>query len=53
MTTIAFIAGTVFGVFVVLGVQAHRHFWTENARKQDNHGQPIYDRNGVLIGGVK
>ena len=54
--TIAFIAGSVFGALVVLfviGIQAHHHFWAMNARKQDDHGQPIYDKDGVLIGRVE
>lgn len=52
----ATIAGSVFGalaVLVVIGIQAHRDFWAMNARKQDDHGQPIYDKDGILIGRIE
>lgn len=54
--TIAFIAGSVFGAFIafgVIGIRAYLHFRAMNARKQDDRGQPVYDRHGNLTGWLK
>ena len=50
---LAFIAGAAIGAILTIGIQTHLHFWAMNARKQDDHGQPIYDKDGVLIGWVE